>query len=596
MRDSLLQQGKSRKWTRFAQAAVVCLTSGVAAAAVSAPSISPSLPAPQAVGTSVTFTASSTDTDAGPLRYRFRIRPAGGTFATVRDFSINAQLAWTPTDTDGIFEIEVTATNLTTGTTAASSLSYSVSPAVSGSAPVVQGTSHPLVALYSAPACPAGSTMRVRFKLPADINWQATSLKQCHPTSTMNFYVGGMRANSTYQLRHDIFTGPRLASGPILTFTTGSISVPLPALSQLKPLVPPSSMTEGVTLFDVLVQYPMFGVDATGNVIWYNPAPTSYATRPVPGGTFLLLYGYTRDLANSGFREVDLAGNLVKETNIERMNVELAARGMHPVTVFHHEVRRLPNGNYLVLAMTERLSDVQGPNTDIAGDTILVLDPNLQLLWAWDTFDHLDVTRLAVLREQCSNGPLACVLLLANTANDWTHGNSVALAPDGNILYSSRHQDRLYKIAYENGAGDGHVIWTLGKEGDFTWNSSDPWPWFSHQHDASYASSNVISVFDNGNSRVSALGGGNSRGQAIAVDEAAKTVSLSLNADVGTYSQALGTAQRLLSGNYEFLSGVITGGHAQASEFGSNASLVSLLDVRAIVYRAFRLRDLYSAQ
>src|SRR5664279_124730 len=99
-----------------------------------------------------------------------------------------------------------------------------------------------------------------------------------------------------------------------------------------------------------------------------------YPTRPVPGGTFLILYGYTTDLPNSGFREADLAGNILRDTNVERMNEQLTARHMSTVTTFHHEVRRLPNGNYMLLAMTERMSDLQGVNTDIAGDMILVLD------------------------------------------------------------------------------------------------------------------------------------------------------------------------------------------------------------------------------
>ena len=581
---------------RLLAAAVLWITIGPAAAAVSTPTITPSLPQPQLVGTIVTFTANSTDTDAGPIRYRFRVRPPGGAFSMVRDFSPGAQLAWTPADTDGTFEIEATAKNLTTGTTAASSISYLVSPVATGADPVVHSTRHPLVALYSAPSCPAGSIMRVRFKLSAEITWHATSPKDCHPTSTMNFYVGGMRANSTYELRQDVFTGARIATGPTLTFTTGSIAVALPTVTQLQPLVPPTSTTEGVTLFATLVQYPMFAVDASGSVIWYNTASTAYATRPVAGGDFLLLFGYTRDLANSGFREVDLGGNLVKETNLERINEQLAAIGMHPATVFHHEVRRLPNGNYLVLAMTERVSDLQGsPATDIAGDMILVLDPDLQLLWAWDTFDHLDVSRPAVLNEVCSNAVLGCVLFNANSANDWTHGNSLALTPDGNILYSARHQDRVYKIAYANGAGDGHLIWTLGRQGDFTWSSSDPWPWFSHQHDVSYASANVISLFDNGNSRVSSLGG-NSRGQALIIDEAAKTISFALNVDLGNFSPALGSAQRLSNGSYEFGSGLIGGNHGQGSEFRTDGSLVSLLQAQAVLYRLFRLRDLYSAK
>jgi hypothetical protein len=51
----------------------------------------------------------------------------------------------------------------------------------------------------------------------------------------------------------------------------------------------------------------------------------------------------------------------------------------------------LPDGKILALASTEQiLTDVQQPGpVGVIGDTILVLDRDLQVLWAWDAFDHL---------------------------------------------------------------------------------------------------------------------------------------------------------------------------------------------------------------
>ena len=57
---------------------------------------------------------------------------------------------------------------------------------------------------------------------------------------------------------------------------------------------------------------------------------------------------------------------------------------------------------------------------------------------------------------------------------------------DGNLIVSVRHQDWVIKIDYAHGHGDGHVIWRLGQGGDFAVISSDPSPWFSHQHYAHY--------------------------------------------------------------------------------------------------------------
>src|SRR4029077_4140674 len=145
---------------------------------------------------------------------------------------------------------------------------------------------------------------------------------------------------------------------------------------------------------------------------------------------------------------------------------------------------------------------VQGPGPLVViGDMILILDSDLEVVWTWDAFDHLDVSRRAVLGETCVTNPGCAPHYLSLEANDWTHGNAVGETPDGNLLYSSRHQDWLIKIDYRFGEGSGDVIWRLGKDGDFTYDSTDPYPWFSHQHDAGYESVNdsTITLFDNGN-------------------------------------------------------------------------------------------------
>ena len=97
-------------------------------------------------------------------------------------------------------------------------------------------------------------------------------------------------------------------------------------------------------------------------------------------------YGFTTDFEHSGLRQIDLAGNVVRETNIARLNEQLAALGKSPIDAAHHDIRLLPNGNILLIDMIEKIINSQ----DYVGDGILVLDPNLQILWSWDIFDHLD--------------------------------------------------------------------------------------------------------------------------------------------------------------------------------------------------------------
>ena len=92
-------------------------------------------------------------------------------------------------------------------------------------------------------------------------------------------------------------------------------------------------------------------------------------------------------------REIDLAGNPLRETNIDAVNAQLKARGQEIIYGFHHEFSRLPSGDIVTLGWTQKTIDVGGTPTRYAGDMLLVLDQDLQVVWTWDAFDHLDQAR-----------------------------------------------------------------------------------------------------------------------------------------------------------------------------------------------------------
>src|SRR5262249_5953155 len=222
------------------------------------------------------------------------------------------------------------------------------------------------------------------------------------------------------------------------------------------------------------------------------------------------------------------------------------------------DVERLPNGDTAVIAPTERTVDVNGTPTQCVGMTIVVLDKDFQVAWAWDAFDHLDVNRGPILGEDLQPG--GADQLTASPpvlpAVDWVHINAVSWSPaDGNLVLSMRNQDWVIKIDYENGQGDGHVIWRLGQDGDFAVNSTDPSLWFSHQHNAHYIDDATLILFDNGNTRRASDPTADSRGQVWKLDEQTMTATLVVNVDLGNYSFAAGAAQRLSNGNYVLSSG-----------------------------------------
>jgi hypothetical protein len=233
------------------------------------------------------------------------------------------------------------------------------------------------------------------------------------------------------------------------------------------------------------------------------------------------------------------------------------------------------------------------------GDLVIDLDQNFQVTWTWNAFDHLDPNRGPVLGETCAVYSYACPGSSPN-AVDWLHSNSVNSSPaDGNLVISMRHQDWVIKVRYQNGFGDGEVLWRLGPEGDFTLvNGSGEFPWNSHQHDAIYVGPNRIALYDNGNTRCRGAASGtcNSRGQIYELDEASGLAIQVLNADLGVYSDRLGSAEILTNGNYFFGSGAVSWDPASgdATEVTPDGAISYTQRVQDQFYRSKRFKSLYT--
>ncbi len=576
----------------------------------------PSLSSPQQVGTTITWTVAATDSNPGPLTYQFSLGYKGLPMHVARDFALPNSFQWTPSRSEGIFTIQVIARDLASGQTATSSVNFTVQSRLVGGRATVTAMPNPLVALFSAPACPAGAFIAVFFHSNGLADLSQTNWTACNGAVSNNVYIAGMRANTTYIMQYAVESGGSIfIVGPTLPFTTGT---PTETFSPVTILIPETSQadpSEKVVLHAFLPTFP-FASDVAGNVLWYykqaaDAGQSVLLTRPLPGGgMYMSATGQGSNPAapttNQVLRQIDLAGNTVRETNAGRISEQLVAMGTDPITAFSHEVQILPNGDTMALGATEKLfppgtqgSKGTGP-VDVLGDTILILDANLQVKWFWDAYDHLDINRRAILGETCVNNQGGCPpVLLAPVANDWLHGNSLYYIPsEGNLLYSSRHQDWLIKIDYNNGTGTKNILWRMGVGGDFAINSSDSYPWFSHQHNASFENEGTtfLTVYDDGNTRVApppvGLGSGNSRGQQLMVDQKNMVVTPVLNADLGVYSNALGSAQLLPNGNHMFEAGTSSSGASQTIEV--TPSGVQAFNMGGTTsYRAWLMPDMY---
>jgi arylsulfate sulfotransferase len=568
-------------------------------------SLTPSTPSPQLVGELVVWTTTATGCGDAPVyQYKVAFTSANPKFRMARDFSLANTLAWGPLQ-EGSYAVMVTVKgSFDAGDSTSAVVSDEIHSLVTGGQAVITPTLNPLVALYSAPPCDDGS-IYVKFRPVSDTNdlpWKATNTLTCAHGLSRNFLVAGMLANTPYEMAHVTSDG---SLSPSLFFTTGTPppSLDFPSFVVRRPPGRNSDLSQDM-IYHNFTGRPqpnavnLVATDLLGQVEWYSDPLQSGLSNGAPGvlepeGTILFLGRDShRKLGFNVLREIDLAGNPLRETNIDAVNAQLSAKGQGIIYGFHHEVLRLPNGNIATLGWNLRTVDISGTPTPYAGQLLMVLDQDFQVLWTWDAFDHLDVHRGPILGDVCTGAP--CPI---RGAVDWLHANSVAWsAEDSNLLISLRHQAWEIKIDYNRGAGDGHIIWRLGKDGDFAVTSTDPSPWFSYQHNVHYLDKKTLLLFDNGNVRCDGIQKCHSRGQTWTIDEKAMMATQRLNVDLGNFSGALGSAERLPNGNFVFTSGFLgtnNSGFGLSMEVSGDGTKQYVMQGGAIEYRSYRMAGLY---
>ncbi len=673
-------------------------------ASVSITSITPSISSPQKVGTPITFTASASDSSSGPLAFQFSVSFNAGAFTTVQDFrgyplssgTASDTFVWGSALTEGTYSIQLIAKDFATGRSATKTLIYILTPAASGLNLVATATSNPLVVLASGPTCPSGSSFFVRYRIisPFQLSPTTTPTIPCDGVHSMNQYVAGLYAASTYEMNYGILTGNNTAFGPAnIDITTGSLpkstlnfpptAVVVPAGNGIDPSIKAIAWGTFGTNSAGEVFLPIL-TDLSGTILWYysvqDVLSNAVVSRIIPGGDVMIMQDGNvwngRGALGEGAASIgqvaeviDAAGNLVQSTDTQAVAEALTKLGYSgtahcstvptPVSIgtrclasFNHEFLLLPNGDYLVLVSQEAIfaPGTQGTNStctvagaqvpcnvDIVANCMVVLNgTTLKPMWFWSPFDHDGSTEIPITRPAiylgpdqppvCSDSGHGCrPVWLAGTkgvtteANDWLHFNSVYYrASDGNLIISMRHQDWVALVQYQNGAGNGDVLWRLGCSpgldppvnpvcGDFTFDNiyGDAYPWFSHQHDVEIDANGDMTMYDNGNTRVYELGNAqNSRGYVIRLDEVKKIATPVLIQDLGYQSNALGSAQLLPDGSYffqasdvEYASGKIvrgapTHGLEVVPTTGESGDIVFDLQTTSS-YRAFGLPNFY---
>ena len=648
--------------------------------------MTPSVASPQPLGTTVTWTVKATDSTANNLTFQFNVAPPNGTYALLSDFNVGTQsegtwtaqpLVWTTIAGEGIYSVQVVAKDFSSGQTATKTASFQLNTRVSQGVDAVHATANPLVALFSSPACATGSSKRVAFYTGTEPTTY-TAWAPCNPKESANFYVAGMRTSTPYSMYSQTETNGKVTNGTPITVTTGSLPGRteggfFPSFTVTIP--PPPTDPNPMLLWSFTKVIVPVATDLNGNIVWfYGNGAGTLLTRPLSGGTMLTIQnGTSWDSSNQVqqiLREIDLAGNIVHETNTGVVASQLVAMGVQDATPcgqiiqpakvgdaclndFHHDAIRyvIDGQDYTAfMAHIEKLyppgtqGNTSGNNVDILSEMVIVLNSAWQVVWSYNTFDELDIQRTAPLGETCSAGASDCPtdLFLGTVANDWTHANTVdyvaaptTMNPDGgNFLLSMRDQDLVVRINYNNGSGScapspapNCLQWSMGPPDNlacptshcFTFDNitNDAWPWFSHQHDVTYAVNGanitingitgpLLTIFDNGNTRYSLppLGLGtncgpndcNSRGMALMVDEATWSVTPVLLQNLGVKTTALGGAGVLSNGNYTFQSGLPTTEAIEISASPNKTTGAVILNVGTVdySYRGWQMPNLYN--
>jgi hypothetical protein len=269
--------------------------------------------------------------------------------------------------------------------------------------------------------------------------------------------------------------------------------------------------------------------DTNGVPVWWtrNKLP-SLLFEPLPNGHFgvELLEGPAQELALTGqvVRTVDTVGGPSD----------------------FHDFRLLPNGNYVLATAQQQTFDLRPWGGSASGTVInhvfQVLTPTGQLVWSWDTSQHIPITETTA-SWRAEPEPIT------GLTDPW-HYNSVEWTGDGFII-SFRHLDAIYKIDYPSGA----ISWKLGGTtrpeslsvvGDPAFSGGSG---ISGQHDARLLPDGTVTLHDNGQR---ASPSRPPRAVRYRIDLGARTATLleRVSDPIAPVSGCCGSSRRLPGGNW----------------------------------------------
>ena len=370
--------------------------------------------------------------------------------------------------------------------------------------------------------------------------------------------VLGLLAERRYVLRVIAYGPGGVTVGRPLELTTGALPSDLPAY-----VASGSDPAPGYVVFAAGMY--ALAIDNTGRVVWYRRFPNGpgLAFLAQATGRYYARLPPPRPTDSAPWVELDPLGNIVRTIG--------CLRGLP--TRFHDLIAR-PDGTYWIMCDETRTMDLSGvggvADARVTGTVVQRVSTEGTLLFQWSAFDHLAITD-GDSRDRA----------VVNV--NWTHGNALDLATDGNLIVSFRNLGEITKINTATGA----VIWRLGgRRNRFTFVGTSGTA-FAAQHSARANAPGALLLLDN-------LGDtAESRAERYALDEVNLTARL-----VRSYGSVPGVVTEI-GGSVQDLPGEHTlvsfGTAGRVEEYDAAGRVVWRLERNpGYVFRAQRIRSLYT--
>lgn len=339
--------------------------------------------------------------------------------------------------------------------------------------------------------------------------------------------VVGMRASARYSIALDVFLGAERLGGANFLHETPSLpGNPLAFPPFDVKVLDPKRVEPGVTFLSVRRR-------ALGRSQWLTPAQHRFSTE---WGMLLALdvhadvrWWYESEKRTAGIERLHNGNILMHRADFSAVEIDLlgfvktqyyaedrpfpepetlGAIPIRGVQTLHHQPKQMPNGDFLSFSANgyriknwlSSETDPHAPRKDamVMADTVMQFSPAGEVVWRWNTMDHLDPFRIGY-----DTFWAYWWVRGFDQHMDWTHGNGVSYdVRDDSVLISLRNQAAVLKIDRKTS----EIKWILGRHDNWSRDlqsklltpiGPEPFSWQAYQHNPRVTEAGTVILFDN---------------------------------------------------------------------------------------------------